>query len=383
MPNTPRAFVLHLAIHYLSCVNIWIDFIKGALSNMINTGILGYGYMGNCHVQKIADTEGMTVTSVHDIDPDKKIDAEAAGFTFFADLPSFLAQPNLQLVVIATPNQYHKDLSIAALRAGKHVICEKPVTLNTAELDEIIAAADETGKLFTVHQNRRWDADYLAIKKVVEDGILGQPVSVESRVLGERGIVFGWRADPAYGGGMIYDWGVHQVDQLLQLFADHQVTRIYAQAWSVNTPAVDDYFKIEMIFDNQAAAHVECGVFALEKLPRWFVYGDSGTLKVDTFSTQTGRISRINRLATVEVSKGVDPLVGTSRTMAPLKTEQIEHVALPVVADASATFYRNLVLACEGKAAPLVSPASVRRTMQVIDAAFESIRSSQSVTVRI
>lgn len=350
---------------------------------MIIAGILGYGYMGNMHVHKIAATPGITVQSVHDIDLTKKDAAEAAGFQFFDSLQAFLAQPDLQLVVIATPNQYHKQLSIAALRAGKHVICEKPVTLNTAELDEIIAVANETGRIFTVHQNRRWDADFLTTQKAIEAGLLGKPMTVESRVLGERGIVFGWRADPAYGGGMIYDWGVHQVDQLLQLFDGSEVTHVYAQAWSVNTPVVDDYFKISMTFDSGTAAHVECGVFALEKLPRWFVYGDSGTLKIDSFSTQTGRISRIHRDADVEVSHGVDPLVGTSRTMAPLKPEQIEHVDLPAVADASAVFYENLVLACEGKANPLVSPASVRRTMQVIDAAFESIRSKQSVTVRI
>lgn len=350
---------------------------------MIIAGILGYGYMGNMHVHKITETNGIEVKSVHDLDPAKKDAAEAAGFLFFDNLQAFLAQPDLHLVVIATPNQYHKDLSIAALRAGKHVICEKPVTLNTAELDAIIAVARETGKIFTVHQNRRWDADFLATQKAIETGLLGKPQTVESRVLGERGIVFGWRADPAYGGGMIYDWGVHQVDQLLQLFGDSAVTQVYAQAWSVNTPVVDDYFKIAMTFDSGVAAHVECGVFALEKLPRWFVYGDSGTLKIDSFSTQTGRISRIHRDADVEVSHGVDPLVGTSRTMAPLKPEQIEHVGLPVQEDASSVFYENLVQACEGKADPLVSPASVRRTMLVIDAAFESIRNKQSVAVRI
>ncbi|MEA4888646.1 MAG: Gfo/Idh/MocA family oxidoreductase [Clostridiaceae bacterium] len=350
---------------------------------MIRAGILGLGYMGNCHLQKIQATDGITATSTHDIDPAKKTAAAAAGLTFFADRQAFLAQPDMDLVIITTPNQYHKDLAIAALRAGKNVLCEKPVTLNVAELDEIIAVARQTGKLFTVHQNRRWDTDFLTLKKIIDDGLLGTPISVESRVLGERGIVFGWRADPAYGGGMLYDWGVHQVDQLLQLFAGHQVTRIYAQTWSVNTPAVDDYFKLEIIFDNQTTAHVECGVFALEKLPRWFVYGDSGTLKIDDFSAKTGRVSKINKNATVEVSEGIDPLVGTSRTMAPLQPEQIEHHVLPVIPDASHDFYQNLVLACQGLAQPLVTPESVRRTMQVIDAAFLSAKTRQSVAVQI
>ena len=350
---------------------------------MIKAGILGYGYMGNCHVQKIKATAGIAALSAHDADPEKGAAAEAAGMAFFADRQAFLAQPDLDLVIIATPNQFHKDLAIEALLAGRHVLCEKPVTLNVRELDEIIAVARQTGKIFTVHQNRRWDADFLMLSQAIADGQVGQPISVESRVLGERGIVFGWRADPAYGGGMLYDWGVHQVDQLLQLFKGCQVGRVFAQTWSVNTPLVDDYFKLELIFDNQASAHVSCGVFALEKLPRWYVYGDSGSLRIDDFSAKSGRISKINKKISVEVSEGVDPLVGTSRTMAPLRPEQIEHYALPAAPDASGDFYRNLVLACAGQAQPLVSPESVRRTMQVIDAAFLSAKTRQSVAVQI
>lgn len=350
---------------------------------MIHAGILGLGYMGTVHTQKIAAVDGIAVVSVHDIDPGKKKAADEAGYIFFSDRSDFLAQPDLDLVIIATPNQYHRDYAIEAMQAGKHVICEKPVTLNTAELDDIIAAARETGKLFTVHQNRRWDADYLMLRAVLQANTLGQPIAVESRVLGERGIVFGWRADPAYGGGMLYDWGVHQVDQILQLFPGKTVTRVFAQLWSVNTLQVDDYFKLELVFNDQTSAHIECGVFALEKLPRWFVYGDTGTLKIDDFKAQNGRISKINRNFTVEVSEGVDPIVGSSRTMAPLRPEQIQHVTLPKTIDAANAFYENIVEACREPDKLAVRPESVRRTMQVIDAAFASARTRQSLDVLI
>ena len=350
---------------------------------MIRAGILGYGYMGHVHTQKIAPIAGIDVFSVHDIDPAKKAEAGKAGYSFFADRTLFLAQADLDLVIIATPNQFHRDYAIEALRAGKHVICEKPVTLNTDELDAVLAAARETGRIFTVHQNRRWDTDYLMLRQIIADGTLGRPIAGESRVLGERGIVFGWRADPAYGGGMLYDWGVHQVDQILQLFPDRKVTRVFAQLWSVNTLQVDDYFKLELVFNDQSSAHVACGVFALEKLPRWFVYGSSGTLKIDDFSAKSGRISKINNQYTVEVSEGVDPVVGSSRTMAPLRPEQIQHVPLPAPVDAANAFYENIVLACQDPTQLAVKPDSVRRTMQVIDAAFASARTRQSVDVLI
>lgn len=350
---------------------------------MIRAGILGLGYMGSVHVQKISPIKGIDVFSVHDSDLSKKKAAEEGGFVFFSDRGDFLAQPDLDLVIIATPNQFHRDYAIEAMRAGKHVVCEKPVTLNTAELDDILAVAKETGKLFTVHQNRRWDSDYLMLRDVLAANTLGKPIAIESRVLGERGIVFGWRADPAFGGGMLYDWGVHQVDQILQLFPERTVTRIFAQLWSVNTLQVDDYFKLEMVFDDQTSAHVECGVFALEKLPRWFVYGDTGTLKIDDFSAKNGRISKINRNFKVEVSEGVDPVVGSSRTMAPLRPEQIQHIALPDAVNAANDFYENIVVACKAPEKLAVKPESVRRTMQVIDAAFASARTRQSLDVTI
>lgn len=350
---------------------------------MIRTGILGFGYMGSVHARKISQMDGMMVISVHDIDPEKKAVAEEQGFTFYEDRAAFLAQPDLDVVIIATPNPFHRDYSIEALEAGKHVICEKPVTLNTAELDDIIAVAKETGKIFTVHQNRRWDVDYLTLKRVFEDRTLGKPVSVESRVLGERGIVFGWRADPAYGGGMLYDWGVHQIDQILELFPERKVTRVFAQLWSVHTPEVDDYFKLTLVFDDFTSAHIECGVFALEKLPRWFVYGDTGTLRIDDFSAKSGRISKINNQYAIEVSEGIDPVVGSSRTMAPLRPEQIQRMPLPHVPDASKEFYNNFILSCQDPSKLAVKPEEVRRTMQVVDAAFCSARNRQSIDVLI
>ena len=350
---------------------------------MIRAGILGYGYMGHCHEQMISSLDDITVVSVHDIDQNKKDAAAAAGFTFYSNRQDFLTQPDLDLVIIATPNQFHRDYAIEALQAGVNVICEKPVTLDTAELDDIIAVSRQTGKLFTVHQNRRWDVDYLMLENVISAGHLGKPIAIESRVLGERGIVFGWRADPAFGGGMMYDWGVHQIDQILQLMKGRQVVRVFSQFWSVHTPLVDDYFKLELIFDDQTAAHIECGVFSLEKLPRWFVYGDNGTLKIDDFSAQSASVSRINHEYEVEVSHGVDPLVGTSRTMAPLRPEQIHHVELPDMVPVDNAFYKNIVQACTGKAELAVSPESVRRTMQVVDAAFISAQNRQSLDVLI
>ena len=94
------------------------------------------------------------------------------------------------------------------MRAGKQVISEKPVTLNAAELEEIIAVSKETGRLFSIHQNRRWDKDYRIIKRIYDEKLLGTPYFIESKVQGSRQAMHGWRGHKQNGGGMLLDWGV-------------------------------------------------------------------------------------------------------------------------------------------------------------------------------
>lgn len=94
---------------------------------------------------------------------------------------------------------------IACLRAGKNVVCEKPVAMNAAELEEMIAAAKEAGRVFSVHQNRRWDRDYRMVRRLLEEKTLGEPYFIESRVQGSRGAMFGWRGYKVNGGGMLLD----------------------------------------------------------------------------------------------------------------------------------------------------------------------------------
>ena len=106
-------------------------------------------------------------------------------------------------------------MAIAALEAGKNVICEKPVALSSEDLAEMIAASEKAGKLFTVHQNRRWDRDFRMIMNTLKAGKIGSPYTIESRVHGQNGVMHGWRAYKVAGGGMLLDWGVHMIDQLL------------------------------------------------------------------------------------------------------------------------------------------------------------------------
>ena len=166
----------------------------------VKTGIIGYGYMGNYHIRKCNAMDDFEVIAAYDACPEKcdDIPEKYPGnrIRHCNTLGEFLADPEIELALICTPNHVHKALSIACLQAGKHVMCEKPVAMNLQELDEILAAANHNHRVFTVHQNRRWDPDCLVIKEIVDSGAIGRVTNIVSCVHGQRGVCFGWRADP-------------------------------------------------------------------------------------------------------------------------------------------------------------------------------------------
>ena len=133
---------------------------------VIGGAVIGYGGMGGFHSEKMQSVDGVELLGVYDIDPERNELAESRGIHAYPSREALLADPKIGLVTVATPNDVHREIVIAALAAGKNVICEKPVAMDSAELEEMIAAANRYGRLFTVHQNRRWDEDYLTVKKI-------------------------------------------------------------------------------------------------------------------------------------------------------------------------------------------------------------------------
>lgn len=349
---------------------------------MVRTGIIGFGYMGHFHLEKARCFRNVKVVSVYDTEEEKLKEAQAQGLLACRTLEEFLVS-GIDLAVIATPNQWHCVYAEAAMRAGIHVLCEKPAVLSVKEMEQLIVCAKETGKFFTVHQQRRWDPDFRAVCEVVNSGSIGRVTTIESRVMGERGVCFGWRADPAAGGGMLYDWGVHLIDQMLMLFKEHKVSSVYARTLSVLTPAVDDFFETMMFFENGVCAKVSVGTFALQKLPRWYVFGDRGSMRLDDFSGTLGGVSRIRG----EV-KGFDSVVGQtslgpSRTMAPLRPEQVEQLEIPKQENMELAFWKNLVQAVEGRETPDVTAGQLLRQIQVVEAAFLSAEKNEVIKTSI
>ena len=177
----------------------------GMKGNTMCLGIVGYGGMGSWHGNIVKDIDGLIVKGVYDIKPERGELAKERGFLSYHSLEELLSDEEIDIVLVSTPNDLHKPIAIQAMRAGKNVVSEKPVTLSSADLAEMIRVSEETGVLFTVHQNRRWDEDFLTIKKIYDENLLGGVFRIESRVHGSRGIPGDWRQEKEHGGGMVLD----------------------------------------------------------------------------------------------------------------------------------------------------------------------------------
>jgi len=337
--------------------------------------VVGFGGMGHEHVRKLDGVEEIAVAGTFDISQARQDLAVSLGLKAYTSFQAVLDDPKVAIVLLATPNDSHKDLAIAALHAGKHVICEKPVTLNSAELDAIVEASKKAERLFMVHQNRRWDEDYLTVKKLLAEGTLGKFYHLETRVLGSRGIPGDWRKLAKNGGGMMLDWGVHLLDRLVFLIPG-KITQVFCKLNYPSGQEVDEGIHLFLTFEGGQTALVEVGTCHYQSLPLWLVLGTKGTALIKDWSLEGGIVG-------VGGNEGdAKPIVagaGLTKTMAP-RTEKGEvHLPLPVVTSDVRDFYRNFVAAAEGRAEPLIRNEEVRRILCLMEAAFESHRTGQVV----
>ena len=344
-------------------------------------GIIGYGGVAVGHHENSKHIKNIETVAAYDIDPERLKVASERGLKAYDKLADFLNDESFDMVLVSTPNNFHKPMVIAALNAGKNVICEKPVALSAADFDDMCDAAKRANKLFAVHQNRRWDRDYRTVKKVIEDGLIGKPYTIESRVQGQNGVVHGWRAYKVAGGGMVYDWGAHLVDQMLWLIKE-KVIEVYANLHMIKTPEVDDYFKTVLRFESGLTAQIEFGSYHLTTLPRWYVCGDSGSVTVDGWDCK-GKIVRSTQIGIDWVQETVQTDIGPILNKGPRHKETVEELPLPEVQTDYSDYYNNYLAVLDGKEELIVKPEEVRRAVKVIDAIFESHETGEAIKVNI
>lgn len=189
------------------------------MSASLNVGIVGYGYASKTfHAPLIVSVPGLCLAAIASSDPAKVL-SDWPELAVEADAAALFARADIDLVVIPTPNDTHFPLAKAALAAGKHVVVDKPFTVTVAEARELAVAAEASGRLLSVFHNRRWDADFLTLRKLMASGALGKIVHFESHFDRYRPEVRArWREMAGQGSGLWYDLGPHLLDQVLLLF---------------------------------------------------------------------------------------------------------------------------------------------------------------------
>jgi len=356
---------------------------------MHKIGLIGYGSIASGYHTDTFKREDVPfeLAAVFDIRESQRNLAAERGYKVFDNLKDFLDSHLFEMVTIAVPNNNHCPLAIACLEAGYNVMVEKPCALTCAEIEKMMATAKKCGKLFTVHHNRRWDKDFLIVRQAIEAGLLGNIHTIESRIHPrnkEGGGVPGWRGLNDHGGGMLLDWGIHMLDQMLYLIQE-PIVSVTANIANHNGKEVDDWSRLIIQFENGPVATVETATFTPLWLPRWYVAGDVGTLSMDFIGDAKAKIRRIAEQHTVEgmtTAYTVDSVYERPTTGRVI--DRFEEFEYPRDCDNKppqdwASLYKNLAGVLDGTEELVVKPEQVLRVFRVIEAAFKSSETKQSV----
>ena len=324
--------------------------------------VVGYGRWGRyCHCYLVRGTAGLTLHGVVSADPAKReaIRAEQQ-CRAYASLDEALRDDAVDVIVLATPNAVHASQAVAALDAGKHVVTDKVMCLNLPECDRMIAAATRNDRLLTVFQNRRLDGDFLTVRKLIQDGDLGDVRWLEMAWQG-FGIWGGWRGQSGMGGGRIYDLGAHLLDQILLLFPE-EVTGVYCRTHH-DAPErdVESEGFLVVTFGSGRTAVVDVSSLAAIQKPRFYVRGTGATFCKYGLDPQEKAM----------MAGAIDSAVEPESQYGVLRTKDGERT-IATLPGRWRSYHENLRDVLTLGAEPLVTLSQARRVMAVIDAAKRS-----------
>ena len=347
-------------------------------------GFIGYGNMGGGYHYEVAKDrddvcDDLKPVAVYDMRESKRELAVERGLVAYDNLEDFLAHDDMDIVVVACGNNFHCEMTCKALEAGKHVICEKPVAMTLDEFDTMVATAKRCGKHFFVHQNRRLDRDFLLVKKAYEDGRLGKILDIESTTVG--GYMDGWRLLEDHAGGILYDWGVHLIDQLVYLF-NEPVKNVYANLRLDYTSQVDDRSVIDFTFESGVHAKVTvCGSY-LNDTPRFMVYGTNGAIKVNSIYDETALLREYKKTPYTATVTAYSEDGAYEREITKYEVD-VNKITYPddgtKYEQDWAKLYKNMLDTIDGNDEMIVTYEQARTVLQIIEAAFKSSELGKSV----
>jgi scyllo-inositol 2-dehydrogenase (NADP+) len=321
--------------------------------------------MGTWHAERARRLPGFALHSVCDITPAQRQVAEREyGCAVHAGLESFLAADRLDLVVVATPTHAHEKPVVRALSAGKHVLCEKPLARTELEARRMFAAAARADRTLMTFQNRRGDADFRTVQKVVRSGRLGRLHDLRlirwcwtdlMWTFAVKSYRPAWRSEAAYGGGTLMDFGAHFFDQLL-LLLDSPIQTVFGdlrgRRW---TQDADDQFTAILCTTDGVVAHVEYSQNAHVPIDvQWTINGSDAGFRYDPRESYWYERDLRGRE----------------------KVRTIKNAR-----DDWDILYRNLRRVIAGEAEPAIQSRQTLRLLRVLDAIRRSARTGCTVTI--
>ena len=350
------------------------------MNDIVNVGLIGFGVGGQIfHAPMITSVNGLRLAKIR---ASKEAQVASASALYphaeiVANAEDIFNDSTIGLVVISTPNTSHFSLAKAALISGKHVVLDKPLTINTAEADELIALAMEQNKILTVYHTRRWDGDFITLQKLIQSELLGRLVEFESRYDRFRNYLRpgAWREEDLPGSGILYDLGSHLIDQALVLFglpdainADLRIQRKEARA--------NDNFELILHYPNLKVT-LKAGMLVRETLPRFILLGEQGSFVKYGMDVQEEAL-KAGQKPTANNKWGVEPpdIRGKVNT----KYKGI-HINGTIESEPGnyAALYQNVYDAITGKGELQVKPGQARNTIRIIELALQSHAEKRTV----
>jgi scyllo-inositol 2-dehydrogenase (NADP+) len=343
------------------------------MNRTIQVGLIGYGMAGQVfHAPIITSVPGLLLTKIRETRPANIQLAQSRypDAAIVSDSQAILDDADIDLVVIATPNDVHFSLARQALLAGKHVVVDKPFTVTSAEADELIALATRQDRLLTVHHNRRWDSNAQTLRKVIANQLLGRLVELEIHFDRFRNFLRpgAWREEDTPGSGILYDLGAHLIDEAQCLFglpdtitADERIQRSGGQT--------TDSFTVVLDYD-QLKVTLKAGMLVREPGPTYVLLGEQGSFVKYGMDVQEAALKAgLRPQDSPDWGKEPEALWGRLNT-----DYQGQHLVAQVESETGdyRGFYANVYQALTGDAALAVTAEQARNTIRIIELARQS-----------
>jgi len=331
------------------------------MAKVIQGAVIGYGpafNMGKHHAEQMVNTEGIECVAICDIDRSRTRAAKKdfPDVTTYNNIRTMLKRADFDLVSVVLPHNLHAEVTIECLKAGKHVIVEKPMCITIAEATEMINTAEENGVMLSVYHNRRWDSDFWTLLGLVKSGVIGAVFHVEMWGGGYgKPRADWWRSDKKISGGAMYDWGAHYLDWLLNIIPAKMinVTGFFHpnRVWTDITN--EDHVQALIRFADGAVADVQMSSIAKVGKPQWRVLGEKGAI-----------VSERGKFRVYSVEKGWP------------EEQEVEFKRRP-----GPSYYQNIVVHLQTGEKLIVKPEEARRVIAVMELAEKSSKSHQTEPV--